>query len=328
MDGNIKVSVIVPVYGVEKFVGRCIESLMRQTLDDVEYIIIDDCTPDSSIEIIKAVVEKYPSRKDSVRYIRHDRNRGLPAARNTGLDAASGEYVFHCDSDDFMEHDMLECLYHEAVNGNCDYVWCDWYLTFDAKSRAMRQPSAKSARDALTLMLTGAMRYNVWNKLVKRNLYVRTGIRFPEGCSMGEDMTMIRLAAVASKVGNVARPLYHYIRTNAEAMTQSYSELRLGELRNNVDATCDFLRASDIEGLEQELNWFKLNVKLPFLFNGRKKDIDRWRQWYPEANRDIMGNRMQSIRTRLLQWAAAHRMAFVNLLYYRLVYSLYYSRFK
>jgi hypothetical protein BACCOPRO_03219 len=328
MGGGIKVSVIVPVYGVEKFVGRCIESLMRQTLDEIEYIIIDDCTPDSSIEIIKAVVERYPHRESYIRYIEHSRNRGLPAARNTGLQSAIGEYIFHCDSDDFLERDMLERLYRAAVRKDCDYVWCDWYLTFDSKSRVMKQPSAKSAREALTLMLAGAMRYNVWNKLVKRDLYARTGIRFPEGSSMGEDMTMIRLAAKASSVGYVDKPLYHYIRTNSEAMTQAYSDTRLRELRSNVDATCNFLRECDIEGIEQELNWFKLNVKLPFLFNGNKADIVRWKQWYPEANRDIMSNHMQSIRTRLLQWAAAHHLSFVNLLYYRLVYSLYYSRFK
>ena len=72
MDRNFKVSVIVPVYGVEKFVGRCIDSLMRQTLDCIEYIIVDDCTPDSSMDIIKSVVESYPNRKDCVKYIIYD----------------------------------------------------------------------------------------------------------------------------------------------------------------------------------------------------------------------------------------------------------------
>ena len=72
MDRNFKVSVIVPVYGVEKFVGRCIDSLMRQTLDCIEYIIVDDCTPDSSMNIIKSVVESYQNRKDCVKYIIYD----------------------------------------------------------------------------------------------------------------------------------------------------------------------------------------------------------------------------------------------------------------
>lgn len=222
MDRNIKVSVIVPVYGVEKFVGRCVDSLMRQTLDRIEYIFIDDCTPDSSMDIIRSIVESYPNRKIYVKYLKHDRNCGLPTARNTGLRVALGKYIFHCDSDDYLDIDMLESLYNEAEAKHCDFVWCDWYLTFNTKSRIMRQPSAENPQHALILMLSGAMRYNVWNKLVRHDLYIETGITFPDGCSMGEDMTMIRLAAKAKKVSNVAKPLYHYVRTNTDAMTQEY----------------------------------------------------------------------------------------------------------
>lgn len=138
MDRNFKVSVIVPVYGVEKFVGRCIYSLMRQTLDCIEYIIVDDCTPDSSMNIIKSVVESYQNRKDCVKYIKHNINRGLPSARNTGLQAATGKYVFHCDSDDFVEPDMLEQLYNKAEKEQADIVWCDWYLTFQKNERYMK----------------------------------------------------------------------------------------------------------------------------------------------------------------------------------------------
>ncbi|MDE6509077.1 MAG: glycosyltransferase, partial [Muribaculaceae bacterium] len=88
-----KVSVIAPVYGVESFIGRAVESMMAQTLDDVEFIFVDDCTPDGSVSVLRDVVVRYPERQ--VRILRHDVNRGLPAARNTGLDVARGEYIFH-----------------------------------------------------------------------------------------------------------------------------------------------------------------------------------------------------------------------------------------
>lgn len=327
MDRNIKVSVIIPVYGVEKFVGRCVESLMQQTLCGIEYIFIDDCTPDSSMEIVRSVIDAYPGRKKYVRYLSHPKNLGLPAARNTGLQAASGKYIFHCDSDDYLEPDMLECLYKEAETKSCDFVWSDWYLTFDTKSRIMRQPSADTPQKALTLLLSGAMRYNVWNKLVRRDLYTSTGITFPEGRSMGEDMTMIRLAAKAKKVSNVGKPLYHYVRTNAGAMTQIYSDRHLKELNANTDETCLFLISNLGNGIEQEINWFKLNVKLPFLFTGRRKDIEVWKRWYTESHCDIMTNSLQAPRTRLLQWCASHHMSAINLLYSSLIFNLFYSRF-
>ena len=124
--GRCKVSVIVPVYGVENFVGRCFRSLMEQTLQDVEFIVVDDCTPDMSIGVIRNVMKDYPGR--DVQIVSHNENKGLPSARNTGLAMAKGEYVFHCDSDDFVEPDMLETLYDEAKRKDADIVWCDWFL--------------------------------------------------------------------------------------------------------------------------------------------------------------------------------------------------------
>lgn len=319
-----KVSVIAPVYGVERFIGRAAESMMSQTLDDVEFIFVDDCTPDSSIEVLRTVTARYPER--NVQILRHDINRGLPAARNTGLEAAHGKYIFHWDSDDYAEPELLGSLYSAAERERCDYVWCDWYLTFGTNSRTMRQPDAESPREALSIALSGGMKYNVWNKLVARKLYEDNEIRFPEGYSMGEDMTMIKLLAKAEKTGHVAKPLYHYIRTNSDAMTQVYSPRHLEELRHNTSDICDYLsREIADKEISRELNWFRLNVKLPFLFSGRKDDMYLWRSWYKEADKDIMNNRRQAFRTRLLQWTAAHHLGTVNRVYNALVFKFIYG---
>ena len=96
----IDVSVIVPVYNVSGFVERCVRSLMEQTLDNVEFIFVDDASPDNSIDIIRRVIKEYPNR--NVRIAIHEYNKGLPSARNTGLDLCVGEYVFHCDADDYV----------------------------------------------------------------------------------------------------------------------------------------------------------------------------------------------------------------------------------
>lgn len=321
-----KVSVIAPVYGVEQFIGRAVESMMNQTLDDIEFIFVDDCTPDGSIGVLRDAIARYPARKESVHILRHDTNRGLPAARNTGLEVARGEYIFHWDSDDYAESDMLEKLYNEAKATGSDYVWCDWYLTFSTNSRPMTQPSASTPREALGILLSGGMKYNVWNKLVARSLYDENGIRFPERRSMGEDMTMIKLLAKAKQVGHVAKPLYHYIRTNSGAMTQIYSQKHLDELQCNTDDICRYL-TDEIKdnAIAQELDWFKLNVKLPFLFSGRKSDMELWRCWYKDADKEIMSNHRQALRTRLLQWTAAHHMSAVNTLYNLLVFKFVYG---
>lgn len=321
-----KVSVIVPVYGVEQYIEHCAESLMRQTIDDVEYIFINDASKDRSEERLLHVIQQHPNRKSQISILSHAENKGLPAARNTGLDAATGEYIFHCDSDDFLEPDMLEQLYTQATQEDADIVWCDWYLSFNHNERYMVQPQAISPRHAVSLMLNGVMKYNVWNKLTKRTLYTNNHIRFPEGNQMGEDMTMIQLTACASKVGYVNKALYHYIRVNSSAMTQQYSTEKLRSLAYNTNRTLEFLETRLSDALFcYEKEFFKLNVKLPFLFTGNFADIKLWNEWYPESNKFIFANKSQSLRTRLLQWCAAHKLSFVNRLYFTLIFKFLYG---
>ncbi|MCM1138962.1 MAG: glycosyltransferase [Muribaculum sp.] len=324
---SYKVSVIVPIYGVEPFVERCVESLLSQTLSGVEYIFVDDCTPDDSIGIVRRVIERHPDRALDCRILQHDKNWGLPAARNTGMAVATGEYVYHCDSDDFLEHDMLEQLYSVAKGNNADMVWSDWYLSFGENERYMSQPEATTGRDALSRVLEGSMKYNVWNKLTRKALFNDNGIEFPAGRAMGEDMTMIRIMACAGRTAYVNKALYHYVRTNTTAMTQTYSERHLSELKGNVAETERFLLSAITDNeIDRELALFKLNVKLPFLFTGKRVDIERWREWYPETNRDIMSNRNQSLRTRILQWCASKGMSWINLIYTHVVFKFVYGK--
>lgn len=300
----MKVSVIIPIYKVETFIERCATTLMEQTLREVEYIFVDDATPDRSIQILEEVVARYPERKEQVRIVHHEENKGLPTARNTGLTLATGEYIFHCDSDDYVELTMLEELYHAAKTQDADIVWCDWYLTFAENERHMKQPSLDTPIDALKAMLSGGMKYNVWNKLVRRSLYTDNGIEFPSGYGMGEDMTMMMLFAHAKKVAYVPQAYYHYIKINTNAFSQTYSERHLKELKHNVQHIIDYMQKVYGRALEKELNFFKLDVKFPFLIAGQYK---RWAEWYPEANTYILQNKTVSARTRYIQWLASKK---------------------
>ena len=119
----IKVSVCIPVYGVEKYIERCARSLFEQTImDGIEFIFVNDCTKDKSIEILEQVVEKYPQRKNHVKIINRQRNGGLVAARNTALEHAAGDYIIHCDSDDWVDRDLYEKMYEQAVVSGADLV--------------------------------------------------------------------------------------------------------------------------------------------------------------------------------------------------------------
>ena len=321
----IKVSVIVPVYKVEAFIGQCIRSLMEQTLQETEFIIVDDCSPDNSISVVQTVIHDYPERRKQVQLIRHEANKGLPAARNSGLAVASGEYVFHCDSDDFVEPEMLEQMYKTAKDVDADIVWCDWMLSFGQNERYMKQPSYATSVEALKSMLSGTMKYNVWNKLVRRRLYLDNKIVFPAGYGMGEDMTMIRLFACAHKVVYVPRAFYHYVKLNTSAFSNTYSERHLDELRHNTDETLSFLKNRFGDVFAQDMGFFKLDVKFPFLITDDKSKYKLWETWYPEANQYIKLNKNVSFRRCLLQLLASKKQFWLVGLYYKLIHRFIYG---
>ena len=318
-----KVSVIVPVYGVEKFVEHCTVSLMDQTLDGVEYIFVDDCTPDGSVGIIRNVISRYPDK--DVRIVSHSVNRGLPAARNTGISLANGEYIFHCDSDDYLEPEMLEKMYGAAKDNDADYVWCDWFLTFRQKERIMNEPHFSKPLGYLKGMLAGRAKYNVWNKLVRKSLYDGNSVRFPEAHSMGEDMTMICLAACSTNVVHIPLPLYHYVKREGEAFTNSLSEAKLIDIRYNINNTVAFLERRLGSSIAEYIAYFKLSSKFPFLMSDDQNQYRLWSEWYPEADSYIWKNPQASLRRKILETAAKRKMYFVLKLYYKLVYSLIYG---
>lgn len=318
------ITVIIPIYKVEAYIERCVRSLMAQELDGVEYIFVDDCSPDNSMKVLQRILDEYPGQQH-VRILHHSQNHGLPAARNTGLDAATGDYVFHCDSDDYLEPGALQAMYEAARKSDADIVYCDWILTYPQRERYMRCPAYETPEDALRGLLHGTMKYNVWNKLVKRKLYNEDlSIRFPEGHGMGEDMTMILLFARAKRVAYLPKGTYHYVRQNENAFTAMRSESSYADLLFNASRV--------IEGLhgkvsEEDLACFKLNVKFPFLISDQRSDYERWNEWFPEANQFINISQV-SKRMRMLQVAAAKKWYLILKIYYyclhRIVYGIVY----
>ena len=300
-------SVIIPIFRVEAYIERCTRSLMEQTLDDIEFIFVDDCSPDGSMQVLQRVLNDYPKRQGQVHILRHAENRGLPAARNTGLAAATGDYIFHCDSDDFMEREALKDMYEAAVKADADIVYTDWYLNSSTRERLMRCPDYKTPEEALRGLLHGTMKYNVWNKLVKRELYNdndNENENFPAGHGMGEDMTMILLFAKARRVAYLPKGTYHYVRQNENAFTAARSEASYEDLRFNAERVIQVL---DGRVPDEDLACFKLNVKFPFLISNRREDYERWQTWFPEAN-NMIPNHKVSMRARMLERCAAHRL--------------------
>lgn len=316
------ISVITPVFKVSQFIGRCAESLLSQTFEDVEFIFVDDCSPDDSVEKLQAVISRYPDR--DVRILHHERNSGLPTARKTGFEASTGRFIYHCDGDDWVEKDILEKMYRAAVENDADYVYCDFYLTFADNERYMRNPAYKTPDELLRKgFLSGDCKYNYWNKLAARELY--DGVEFPvDHFKGGEDMVMIEILSRAKRLAYVPEALYHYVKTNSGAISEGFSQQRLDSILYNCFHALKELEAYPGD-LTKETALFKLNVKLPFLLSNDKRKYRLWKEWFPEANGYIFENTELPLRTKLLQWCAAKDLWLAVRLYYLLFYKFVYG---
>ena len=156
-----KVSVIMPMYNVEEVMARSVQSLFSQTLKDFEVVFVDDCSVDNTGEELRRIISDYNREDISVKIIRHEPNKGVAAARNTGLGNATGEYVYYLDSDDYFDDDALSSMYEAAKKNDADVVGCEWLLSFENNARHMVQPEVKTGREAFAKMCNGVMRWKI-----------------------------------------------------------------------------------------------------------------------------------------------------------------------
>lgn len=186
-----------------------------------------------------------------------------------------------------------------------DIVWCDYYISYPDNERYLKQPSYNTPEAALKGMLHGRMKYNVWNKLVKRSLYTDYHITFPAGYAMGEDMTMMFLFSYAHKVAYVGKALYHYV-SNSASMTNVPKPNHLVELKYNSDRVLSFLEKRYNGTWIEEGYSFMLLMKWPFLAGHTNKLYPLWKEWYPESNSHIWNSKDVSLRIRFVEACAAH----------------------
>lgn len=246
----MKVSVLIPVYGVEKYIEKCARSLFEQSAQDVEYIFVDDCSPDSSIALLNKVLEEYPHRRAQVSVIRHPRNIGLAAARNTALQHATGEYVLHVDSDDYLEPNAVEVLALKARQENADIVVFDFFHEFKHKSVRATEQIPEDKRDYILRLVRRQAAVCVWGKLIRKSLYVTNGISAIEGLNYGEDYVVTpRLAYFAGKIVKLDFPLYHYIHFNSGSYTSAVSDASIRNVCKAVEILESFFTTVQDAGL-------------------------------------------------------------------------------
>lgn len=205
------VSILVPVYGVGKYIERCARSIFEQTYQNLDIVFVDDCTPDKSIEILKRVLDDYPERTAQTRIIRHEHNRGLAAARNTAVAVATGTFLTHVDSDDWLELDAVEELVNKQVETGAEIVTGEAYVDENTIDEHYIEPNYKNKDEMMVNILSQKWHHEIWNRLIKKSLYNDYHLIALEKKNQGEDWRMTpMLLWFANGISKVNKMTYHY----------------------------------------------------------------------------------------------------------------------
>ena len=221
-----KVSIIVPFYNVERYIEKCLETLVNQTLEDIEIILVNDGSKDKSIEIVNKFLEKYPEK---LVYFEKE-NGGLSDARNYAIPYAKGEYIAFLDSDDYVEKDMYEKMYQLANEENSDMVECDFYWEYPEKTKIDTGAIYNGKKEMLE-----KVRVVAWNKLIKREILEKAKIEFPKGYRYEDVEFTYKLIPFLEKVSFLKKPCIHYIqRENSISNSQNERTKEIFDVLDHV----------------------------------------------------------------------------------------------
>lgn len=237
-----KVSILVPVYGVEQYIERCAVSLFEQTYQNIEYIFVDDCSPDKSIEILRRVVDVYPERKIHVQIVKHESNRGLAAARNTAVENCRTEFLIHVDGDDWVDKTLVEDCVKSQMASGADIVTADYKIIRKEKITTYVDTDLENTKTMMEKLLYGnEVSSRIWGRLIRTSLYKNNGISIKEGANFAEDIAgMIQLLFFAKRHCHLNLPLYNYECSNSSSYTNSFSEKSSRQSLQNNDSIRTF----------------------------------------------------------------------------------------
>lgn len=310
-ERNIKISVIIPVYNVEQYLEKCIESVLQQKYDNYEIILVDDGATDDSGKICEGYGEKFPEK---IRVI-HQENKGLGGARNTGIEQAEGDYLFFVDSDDYIEQGCFEKLNQVICTYHADMVIFNM-KTVDTEGNMIRRSSLDLPEGVFTLAQVPKLMFvqtSAWGKLYHRNLFLETGIRFPERKWFEDIWVAYGLFVSAQRIVKCDDVLYNYVMRSGSIMNSKKIERNV-EILEAYDAVQSFLTRKKLyEQYREEMEYIVTNNafiggSIRVLLVDQKSPVlqklrDYMDKYYVDYinNRYLKANKMEYLVCRLLR---------------------------
>lgn len=261
------VSIIIPVYGVEKYIERCANSLFAQTYSNIEYVFVNDCTPDRSIERLNEVLKKNPARKASVNVVENITNCGLAAVRNIGVKHCHGQFLMHVDSDDWLDVDVVEKCVKKQIETDADIIAFDRNIYLRDGIRKVSAREANTKEEFLVQMLRREREISIWGMLIRTSLYKEHQIACVEGINMSEDFqTSPRLVYYANRISILHGVAYNYECRNSKSISATFNEKNVNQELVTLDVLDAFFadkpemfKSAFLIGKAKQLCYFRQN---------------------------------------------------------------------
>ena len=305
-----KISIIIAVYNCENYIKPCISSIFDQTFEDIEYIFVNDATLDNSIQILNETINYFPNRKSGIKIVNLEKNGGVSNARQIGLTYATGEYIIHCDSDDWVDNDMYERLYNKAKETDADIIGCNFRHEFSDMQYDFRQQYADTMEENIKRLINGKIFPSLCTSLTRRSLIVDNNVSFPIGFNMGEDLLFnLQLYLHANKIVNMDWAPYHYRHTEDSSCVQ--------RSRKSIDSDIaiaglieETMKGQNLyEKYAKDIEYRKFFSKLPLMAD--LSNVNNYKDWmntYPETNNNIWEYDQLDWKRKTELWLAANHM--------------------
>lgn len=307
----VKVSVIVPVYNVEKYIVKCISSIVNQTLKDIEIIIVNDGTKDNSIKLIEQ------NFNDNRIKIYNKKNGGAASAKNYGIKKAQGEYIFFVDGDDFIE-ECLQEMYNKAIDTDYDLVICDYYKYYEDGTKEILPMIPfydKNNKKCSVISMPGPV-----CKLIKRNIIEENDITFLENHCFEDNAIMPFLCAVCNKFSYIQKPYYYYLQREGSALNKKAYSKSWEDIFSSLENLYNRFKNSNLlDDFYKELEYIYIEY---LLHAANLKFID-----YKEGIHNIK-NVSKVIKEKFPNWRKNHYYKKNNLKYKIIVNLFYYNQIK
>lgn len=310
MDQCIRVSILMPVYKVEQYLKKTLDSIFAQTYQNIDYVFVNDCSPDNSLQVLKDTIREHGIDESRYVIVNHKQNEGIAVSRADCIANAKGDYVLFVDSDDWIEPEMVETLLNATSKGQIDIIGSDISSDFlNGEVRYHHENYSGTCRENMVKCLNYDINTVLWKLLIRRRLFDNFTIT-PHVDIVEDYIISVKLYFFAQTFKAVPKAMYHYVQYNQERVS-----LQLRRSINNhikgvqeVEAFCRERGIYD-DVVEEKLLLRKFNIKSNFLTKGHL-DFDSYRKVFPEANRmwrEIPYTRKERIKF----WLAEKRYFFL-----------------